>query len=443
MQFSRALRVLSQPRVNSIAFVGAGGKTTSMFHLARELQAAANLPVCVTVTTHLGARQTSLADQHITANLASDLDNYRFQGVTLITGPVGDHDRTSCVDNEVLSRLKSEAQNLGTPLLIEADGARQKLLKAPDAHEPAIPDFVEMVIVVASLAALDKPLTEEYVHRPEIVSKLSGLKIGESVTSDAIINMLTHPNGGLKNIPSQTRRVVLLTQADARELQSIGGKMASSLLTHFDAVVVGTLQRSNFQTFERTAGIILAAGASTRFGQPKQLLDWRGKPFVRAVAKTALESGLSPVVMVTGAYADQIEAAVQDLPVQMVRNSEWQSGQASSIRAGVQSLPDKTGAAIFLLADQPQIKSDIIRALIAHHSTELFPIIAPLVLMEQRANPVLFDRDTFSDLVALQGDVGGRAIFSKHHVEYLPWHDDSLLFDVDKPEDYPRMKELE
>ncbi len=368
---------------------------------------------------------------------------HEFRGVALITGGKEDDDRTTGVANEVLSKLKTEAKRLNTLLLIEADGARQKLLKAPGAHEPAIPDFVEMVVVVASLAALNKPLTEEHVHRPEIFSKLSGLKIGDSITSEAVIEVLTHPDGGLKNIPPRARRIVLFTQADTPELQAIGGKAASALLAHFDAVVIGTLQHSKFQTIERTAGILLAAGPSTRFGRPKQLLDWRGEPFIRVIAKTAIESGLSPIVIVTGANADQIEPAIQDLPVQIIRNREWQSGQASSIRTGVQSLPSETGAAIFLLSDQPQIKPDVIRALAARHSAELFPIVAPLVLRERRANPVLFDRDTFPDLMALEGDVGGRAIFSKHHVEYLPWHDDSLLFDVDRPEDYPHMKELE
>lgn len=446
MQFSRALRISSQqgkPHINLIAFVGAGGKTTAMFHLARELQTTNGLPIIVTATTHLGVWQTSLADQHIIANAIEDLNNREFRNITLVTGAIGQDDRTAGVSNEIVSRLRNDAQKLSTPLLIEADGARQKLLKAPDVHEPAIPDFVEMVAAVASLAALNKPLTGENVHRPEIFSNLSGLKIRELITSNAIVQVLTHPNGGLKNIPPQARRAALLTQADTPELQSAGGKMAEAVLKHFDAVIVASSDYSNIQTFEATAGIILAAGGSTRFGQPKQLLDWRGEPFIRAIAKTATESGLSPVVVVTGANADQVEAAVQGLPVQIVRNNEWQSGQASSIRVGVQSLPDKNGAVIFLLADQPQIKPDVIRALVEHHSMELFPIVAPLVLMEQRANPVLFDRSTFPDLIALQGDIGGRAIFSKYQVEYLPWHDDRLLFDVDKPEDYKRLVEDE
>ena len=96
------------------------------------------------------------------------------------------------------------------------------------------------------------------------------------------------------------------------------------------------------------------------------------------------------------------------------------------------------GGAIFLLADQPQITPSVIRALVEKHAEGLYPIVAPMVL-DRRANPVLFDRATFSDLTTLEGDVGGRAIFHKYRVEYLPWHDDSLLLDVDTPEHYQRL----
>jgi molybdenum cofactor cytidylyltransferase len=224
--------------------------------------------------------------------------------------------------------------------------------------------------------------------------------------------------------------------------------MAEALLDIFEAVIVGSVQDSNLQVFERTAGIILAAGESKRFGAPKQLLDWRGEPFVRVVAKTALKAGLSPVIVVTGASAEPVEAAVRDLNVTIARNDEWQNGQAASVGVGLKALAlspstASAGSAIFLLADQPQVTASVIRALVEHHAVGLHPIVAPLILMEQRANPVLFDRVTFPDLLRLQGDVGGRAIFSNYTVDYLPWHDDSLLFDVDKPDDYPRMKELE
>ena len=106
-------------------------------------------------------------------------------------------------------------------------------------------------------------------------------------------------------------------------------------------------------------------------------------------------------------------------------------------------MPANVGSAIFLLADQPQIPVEVIRALVEAHATDMPAILAPLVLEEKRANPVLFDRVTFTSLLGLQGDVGGRGIFDKHKVSYLPWHDDILIFDVDKPEDYERLKKIE
>jgi molybdenum cofactor cytidylyltransferase len=246
--------------------------------------------------------------------------------------------------------------------------------------------------------------------------------------------------------------------------------MVQPLLSACDSVVISSLENKQiYAVHEPVAGIILAAGESVRYGQAKQLLDWRGEPFVRAVARTALEAGLSPVVVVTGANAETVGPRVGALDVRVVHNPDWKDGQGSSIRTGVfaihspPGLPqiqpldfsvpsekmnvgsrraglrtDGVGAAIFLLADQPQVTTSILRALIEKHAQGLYPIVAPMV-MDRRANPVLFDRATFRDLGAIQGDVGGRAIFHKNRVEYLPGHDDRLRLDVDTPEMYRRL----
>ncbi len=434
LSIAQALRVDSSP---CIAFVGAGGKTTALFQLAKQLP----LPVIVTATSHLGAWQFRLANQHIITDSPALLDEleHGLQGVILITGEI-EGDKSKPINENLLAWLHQFCGYHSIPLLIEADGSRQKPLKAWADHEPPIPDFAKCVVQVVGLAGLGKPLNAEFVHRPEIFSRISGLKMGGTITSEALKHVLTNPQGGLRNIPHEGRKVVLLNQADTDELQSTANGMVDSLLSVYDSILIASLQDEKiYAVHEPIAGIILAAGESTRYGQAKQLLDWRGEPFIRAVAKTALEAGLAPVVVVTGANAEKIELAVKDLHVRIAPNTEWKSGQGSSIKAGISSLKDsRAGGAIFLLTDQPQVTTSVIRALVEKHAEGLYPIVAPLV-MDQRANPVLFDRSTFRDLSAIEGDVGGRAIFHKHRVEYLPWHDDRLLLDVDTPEMYQRL----
>jgi len=93
------------------------------------------------------------------------------------------------------------------------------------------------------------------------------------------------------------------------------------------------------------------------------------------------------------------------------------------------------------VADQPQIPETLIRALCESHAQTLSPIVAPQS-GGRRGNPVLFDRCTFDDLLKLSGDVGGRALFSKYPVHWLPWVDESILTDIDTMQDYERLLQL-
>jgi molybdenum cofactor cytidylyltransferase len=158
------------------------------------------------------------------------------------------------------------------------------------------------------------------------------------------------------------------------------------------------------------------------------------------VAQTALQAGLSPVIVVTGFAADETASAVRGLPVSLVFNPSWQDGQGTSVAAGVEALPEQSGGAVFLLADQPQIPAELIASLVEMHAKTLAPILAPLV-QGQRGNPVLFDRLTFDDLRSLSGESGGRLLFSKYKVTWLPWLDGNILLDVDTEEDYQRLLE--
>ncbi|MBX3003376.1 MAG: nucleotidyltransferase family protein [Anaerolineales bacterium] len=189
---------------------------------------------------------------------------------------------------------------------------------------------------------------------------------------------------------------------------------------------------------ERVAGIVLAGGGSSRLGQPKQLLDWKGTPFVRQVAETALAAQLGPVIVVTGAAAAEVTAALHGLAVQVVHNPDWAEGQSSSVKAGLAAVPADAAAAIFMAVDQPQLPVRLLDSLKEQHAFNQPPIVATLV-DGRRSMPVLFDRSTFPDFATLHGDMGGRALFSTHQVTWFPWLDSSMAIDVDTPEDYARL----
>ena len=441
MKLADALRLENTTR---LAFVGAGGKTSAMFAVANALKQRkppAGL-VLLTTTTHLAVEQCTQADSHFRVQSPDEVAHFAQQltaGVVLFTGTNGNAGRISGPNPETQDAIFRLAEARGWPLLVEADGARLVPLKAPAEHEPTIPGWANQVLVCVGMSALGKPLRPDTVHRPDIYAQLSGLVSGDPITPQAIIQVLNHTSGGLKNIPPSARRMVLLNQADSPELQAVAQRMADKLLGSYEAAIISSLlppqgESAIHAVIEKTAGIVLAAGSASRFGQPKQLIHWQGETLVHRAARTALQAGLDPVLVVTGAYANEVENTVADLPVKCVFNPHWEAGQGTSVAKGVQSLPDRMGAAVFLLADQPHIPVALISSLIEAHSTTLKPITGPLI-GGQRGNPVLFDRITFKDLSQLEGDQGGRAIFSRYPVQWLPWHDASASLDIDTPAD--------
>lgn len=461
MKLVDALRLNSTP---CIAFVGAGGKTTAIFQLARQIPP----PVLVTATTHLANWQVRLADHHFLFKSPNEVDILEHDiptGINVLTGLQTGHDRLTGLDLATLDRVWKLAESNQIPLLIEADGSRQRSLKAPASYEPVIPPCVDTVVVVAGLSAIGKPLTSEWVHRPELFSLLSGLQIGAEITLKALARVLTHPSGGLKNIPGGTRRIALLNQVDTFELQSQAQSLGKMLFPAYQVVVVSSLvgvhgakidvhylqqpfdehlvqdKQQVIAVIEPVAGIILAAGGSYRFGRPKQLVDWGGKPLVEHVVSIALRAGLSPIVVVTGANGKEIQAVLQHLPVTIVPNTEWKSGQSTSVKAGVMALPPETGGVVFLLVDQPFIHHTLVSALVEKHTQTLSPIVAPQI-DGQRGNPILFDRVAFPDLLTLIGDTGGRVLFSRYSPSWILWHDAKSQFDIDTPEDYHSLFDL-
>ncbi|HSQ25603.1 MAG TPA: selenium cofactor biosynthesis protein YqeC [Anaerolineales bacterium] len=446
MKLIDALRLNLDAR---LALVGAGGKSSALFRIGRELSAideCAVREVWLSASTHLSSDQLQLADHAVELNEPSDFYHYLespTNGLVLFTGPPVENERSAGLTPSLMMELKLQADLLGIPVILEADGSRRLPLKAPAGHEPVIPEWVNQVVVVAGLSALGKPLTHEWVHRPEIFSELSGLSLGEPVTGEAIAAVLGSSNGGLKGIPEHARRILLLNQACSDEQKAAGQWIASQLQDVYHAIVLANLQPplgegKILAVYERVAGVVLAAGCSKRLGRPKQLLMWRNHPLVYHAASIALHSGLKPVIVITGYAADDVARAIESLPVLVVENPNWKAGQGASVASSIEALPEEVGAAVFFLSDQPLVPSELVHGLLASHAESLSPIVAPLV-NGRRSNPVLFDRKLFPELSQLSGEQGGRVLFSRYPVKWIDWVSDNVDLDVDTEQDYQRL----
>lgn len=187
------------------------------------------------------------------------------------------------------------------------------------------------------------------------------------------------------------------------------------------------------------AAVVLAAGTSSRLGTPKQLLPYHGRPVLAAAVQNLMDSPVDCVLVVLGHRAGEVAAALKGFPVEMVVNSRYATGQASSIKAGLAALGGGAEAALFALGDQPLVKPGTIKMLVEGYRAG-GGIVAPFY-RGRRGNPVLFDRRFFNEMDFLEGDTGAREIMGKHPECFsrIDVPDPGVLLDIDTWEDYRRL----
>ncbi|NER11859.1 NTP transferase domain-containing protein [Leptobacterium flavescens] len=186
---------------------------------------------------------------------------------------------------------------------------------------------------------------------------------------------------------------------------------------------------------------ILAAGASSRMGTPKQLLAWGKTTLLGHSIETALNSQALEVLVVLGANADLIEAGIRADSVRILKNEQWETGLGSSIACCVDYLKQSssdTDGLLIMLADQPLINPGHLNTLIGKFNKGKRQIIATSY-REKAGVPALFDREYFEELSALGNDYGARDIIRKHSKDLLTVRADSLITDIDTKENYDEL----
>lgn len=191
------------------------------------------------------------------------------------------------------------------------------------------------------------------------------------------------------------------------------------------------------------AGILLAAGSSSRLGQPKQLLDFNGRPLIRHIAEQALASRLASLTVVVGHRAGEVAAALDGLDLTLVENPLYAQGQSTSLKAGILALSRDRAAAMVLLVDQPFVDTHLIDRLIGLYEESGALIVAPR-FAGRRGNPVLFDRSLLPEILTVLGDTGAREVIARHRerLATLELADDRPFLDIDTWDDYQELTQL-
>ena len=189
------------------------------------------------------------------------------------------------------------------------------------------------------------------------------------------------------------------------------------------------------------AGLILAAGDSSRMGTPKATLSYRGCTFLELIVRTLREGGLERIVVVLGHQAEDIQRQIKVEPAQVVINPDYRSGQTSSVQAGLRSLiADDLEAVLLCLVDHPAVAAETVRRVVATFRQCGAPVVIP-TYQGRRGHPVLIARQVIGELLGLTRDAGADSVVRKHRLatQFVEVEDEGIVMDVDDPESYRRL----
>jgi len=433
----REVLALNEPGVT--ALIGAGGKTTLLYRLGREL-AAGGEAVVLTTTTRMYPPLPDQADRVIYTG-----DDPR--GVRAAIDGIGAGKRLFVArglrGGKVVGLTPDEVDALTAHLprawvLVEADGAAGRLLKGYAPHEPVVPPSTRLVLALAGLEVLGRPLEDPWVHRPEKVAAIAEARLGEPVQVRHLVAALTEALRRARNQAPGGRLAVWLNRPRQEGLAA--ARLAARFLLPAGAerCVLGQVREDEAPEVWTGSGplgvgaLVLAAGLSRRFGGNKLLYPLGGKTVLERVVDTALACPLEPVVVVLGHRADEAARALGDRPVVRLTNSRYREGLSASLKAGLAVLPPETRAVLVFLGDVPLVRRDTVEAILAAYGRTGAEAVYP-TCAGRPGHPVLVDRRRFPDLYSLTGDRGARELRSNGLA--VPVEDEGIYLDVDSPED--------
>jgi molybdenum cofactor cytidylyltransferase len=440
----RLLEALRVRRGDVIAFVGAGGKTSALFRLARELRDSGWRVLATTTTrvAHDEAQQApclvSLTAEITPAQIRERLDQYGFVFLYGARGIV--QSKLIGLSPDVIPTLVDSVHS--DVLLIEADGARRLPFKAPRDHEPVIPRDTSLVVPVAGMDALGQPLDDEHIYNATRIRDRYGFPEGSALLPPWMAVTIRDPELGLRGVPDPARVVVLLNKVPPEGHGRFRARRVAQLVLRserIEAVALGAVHSREpvGELQRRVAAVVLAAGTSSRMGQSKVLLPWDDRTVIEAIARRLIAARLHEIVVVTGDRGEDVACALADLPVRIVYNPQYAQGEMlSSLQSALRTLPDSTAACLVVLGDQPALDGRVVGQVLTAYAEGRGEIVIP-VCQGQRGHPVLIGRRFWPELLALETGAP-RDVIRRYpdQITLVGVNTDSILRDMDTLEQY-------
>lgn len=191
---------------------------------------------------------------------------------------------------------------------------------------------------------------------------------------------------------------------------------------------------------EKIAAVVLAAGLSTRMGKPKLLLPWGHTTVIGQVVGTLVQAGIDEIIVVSGATRQAVHEALAGLPAQVVFNARYrEDSMLVSLQIGLAALSKRVEAALVVLGDQPQMQASVVEAIVAAYRHQPRHLVVPSYQL-RRGHPWLIRRSLWADVQAVSASVTLRQFLAAQavHIQYVNVATDSILLDLDTPEDYAR-----
>jgi molybdenum cofactor cytidylyltransferase len=439
MKLQQALDIV---RGDVVAFIGAGGKTSTLMNLGYEL-AEAGWRVMATTTTYIDADQLNLAPCSVqvragTEALSKALNEHRFAFLY----DVFRNGRVYGPSPDYIPRLLDSVDS--DVLLIEADKAEGMLLKAPTAGEPVIPPETSLVVPVASLSVLDYDLDDEHVYNVKGIVERYGFPEGARMKSPWVAQVMRDDELGLRGVPEKARVMALLNGTPEKGYLRGRARLIAKLILRskrVQGVAIGSVRGAGaiYEVQRSVGAVVLAAGLSTRMGQHKIVMPWDGRrTIIEQIVEQLILARVDHIAVVTGYQATDVKRLVERQGVEAVYNAKYQSGEMlSSLKAGLKAMPAHISAALIVLGDQPRIQPRVVNQVAMAYAEGENKIVAPSYQM-RRGHPILIDRRLWPEILDLPDNGSLRSVMAAHRdqIGYVSVDTDSILRDVDTPEDY-------